>query len=85
MYLPEAVLFLSHVLLQTVQLCVEVVQLLGVQRPHVVLLAVILLPMPDVMVVHGKDMVVVLSCHGVGVLVGMVHRAHQDTVHRQLL
>ena len=56
------------------------------QRPHVVLLAVILLPMPDVMVVHGKDMVVVLSCHGVGVLVGMVHGgAHRDTAHRQLL
>ena len=56
------------------------------QRPHVVLLAVILLPMPDVMVVHGKDMVVVLSCHGVGVLVGMVHGGvHRDTAHRQLL
>ena len=56
------------------------------QRPHAVLLAVPLLSVPGVMVVHGKDMVMVLSCHGVGVLVGMVHGgAHRDTAHRQLL
>ena len=86
-HLPEATLFLSHVLLQTVQLCVEVVQLLAVQCPHVVLLVVLLLPVPDIMVVQGEDMVVVLSCRGVSVLVLMVVHsgADQDTVHRQLL
>ena len=75
-------MFVFHVLLETVQLYVQVVQVLGVEGPHAVLLILIFFCMTDLLMVFLscvlwpvlKDMVVmVLSCDGVGVLVLVVH------------
>ena len=79
-YLCQGGLLVFHVLLQSPHLCVQRVQLLGVEGPHAVLLVSIFLCVGAILMMcftvwHVlKYMMMVLSCVGVCELVHVVHR-----------